>query len=59
MSGLIDYWNNNTNNYSRAQLSAVMPYLVYGNLNSTTSSQHYYNIYKLEIGNVIYDGSLF
>ena len=60
MSQLIDYWNNNIDNYAGAQLNAAIPYLGHSQLEC--HSQHsllYWNIYKLEIGNVIYDGSLF
>ena len=68
MSQLIDYWNNNIDNYTRGQLSAVMAYLVYreqeyhrpvGDCSSRIVVTSNYNIYKLEIGNMIYDGSLF
>ena len=60
MSKLINNWNNNIDNYAGDQLNAGKPYLVPSK--RECHSQHsllYWNIYKLEIGNVIYDGSLF
>ena len=62
MSQLVDDWNNNIDNYDRdreVQLNAGIPYLVHTGLECHSIAALYWNIYKLEIGNLIYDGSLF
>ena len=61
MSQLIDYWNTNIDNYDRARDGSIKcwdSYLVHSGLECHCTAL-YWNIYKLEIGNVIYDGSLF